>query len=119
MLGAIVLGKRRTSLFQKGLRIHLLVMDLWQEGFKSAGQDDFGHQNEGDVLVDGRVLATKAQRRGRAGQIQRPFVMDAISSWQPFHPLARGRTHYLWRLSSLSSGIKGAIVAETRGEGQG
>lgn len=32
MLGAIVLGKRRTSLFQKGLRIHLLVMDLWQEG---------------------------------------------------------------------------------------
>lgn len=116
MLGAIVLGKRRTSLFQKGLRIHLLVMDLWQEGFKSAGRDDPGYRDEGDALVDGRVLAAKAQRRGRAGQVQRPFVMEAISSWQPFHLLAGDRTHYLWRLSSLSSGMKGAIAAENRGE---
>lgn len=58
----------------------------------------------------------RRHKGGRAGQVQRPFVMEAISSWQPFHLLAGDRTHYLWRLSSLSSGMKGAIAAENRGE---
>jgi len=137
VLGAIHFGKRRTSLFQKGLRIHLLVIDLGrrlreeQEQARDEGRQAgsrqlrpsarphdegertdlsmaeyllLGRASEGEDTT--RVAETEARRRGGAGARHQARLWPG-----QLEPVDGRDTHYLWRFSSLDSGMKGAMVA--------